>query len=88
MVLLFWHQVRFVGNLGQTRPSIARYVVRPSDLGLCIGSCGCVPECIWCVWVAVDDMHAVLIWCNVGSCRRVSGVMGVAMVVFLCAEGI
>ena len=28
-------------------------------------------------------MHAVLIWCNVGSCRRVSGVMGVSMVVCL-----
>ena len=28
-------------------------------------------------------MHAVLIWCNVGSCRRVSGVMGVAVVVCL-----
>ena len=26
-------------------------------------------------------MHTVLIWCNVGSCRRVSGVMGVAVVV-------
>ena len=25
----------------------------------------------------------VLIWCNVGSCSRVSGVMGVAMVVYL-----
>ena len=28
-------------------------------------------------------MHAVLIWCNVGSCRRVSGMMGVAVVVCL-----
>ena len=28
-------------------------------------------------------MHAVLIWCNVGSCRRVSGVMGEAVVVCL-----
>ena len=28
-------------------------------------------------------MHAILIWCNVGSCSRVSGVMGVAMVVYL-----
>ena len=26
-------------------------------------------------------MHAVLIWCNVGSCRMESGVMGVAVVV-------
>ena len=28
-------------------------------------------------------MLRVLIWCNVGSCSRVSGVMGVAMVVCL-----
>ena len=28
-------------------------------------------------------MHAVLIWCNVGSCGRVSGVMGEAVVVCL-----
>ena len=34
-------------------------------------------------------MHAeVLIWCNVGSCKRVSGVMVVAMVVCLTDEGI
>ena len=32
-------------------------------------SCGC--------------MLRVLIWCNAGSCRRVPGVMGVAMVVCL-----
>ena len=30
-----------------------------------MGSCGC--------------MLRVLIWCNVGSCSRVSGVMGIAM---------
>ena len=33
------------------------------------GSCGC--------------MLRVLIWCNAGSCSRVSGVMGVALVVCL-----
>ena len=29
-------------------------------------------------------MHAVLIWCNVGSCRRVFGVMGVHVAVVVC----
>ena len=28
-------------------------------------------------------MMRVLIWCNVGRCSRVSGVMGIAMVVCL-----
>ena len=28
-------------------------------------------------------MLRLLIWCNVGSCSRVFGVMGVAMVVYL-----
>ena len=37
--------------------------------GVTWGSCGC--------------MLRVLIWCNVGNCRRVSGVMGVAMVLYL-----
>ena len=32
-----------------------------------------------------ECMQRVLIWCNVGSCRRVSGVMGK---LWLCAEGI
>ena len=33
-------------------------------------------------------MHAVLIWCNVGSCRRVSGAMGVAIVVCTVVMGV
>ena len=35
------------------------------------------------MWVSFGCMLRVLIWCNVGSCSRVSGVMGVAMVVCL-----
>ena len=39
------------------------------------------------MWVSFGCMLRVLIWCNVGSCSRVSGVMGVAMVVCLMHEG-
>ena len=48
-----------------------------------VGSCGCVLSACGEMWVSCGCMLRVLIWCNVGSCRRVSGVMGVAIVVWL-----
>ena len=35
------------------------------------------------MWGSYGCMLRVLIWCNVVSCSRVSGVMGIAMVVCL-----
>ena len=54
-------------------------MVRPSDLGLR----GCVLSASGVMWGSCGCMLRVLIWCNVGSCSRVSGVMGVAIVVCL-----
>ena len=47
-----------------------------------VGSCGCVLNASGVMWASCGCMLRVLIWCNVGSCRRVSSVMGVAMVVW------
>ena len=39
------------------------------------------------MWRSCGCMLRLLIWCNVGSCSRVFGVMGVAMVVCWCDGG-
>ena len=46
--------------------------------------------CTECIWSSVMpmDAYAVLIKCNVGCCRRVFGVMGVAVVCVLRASGV